>query len=583
MKKIRCAIYTRKSSEEGLEQDFNSLHAQREACVAYILSQASEGWVLQPAQYDDGGLSGGSLERPGLQRLLADVSAGQVDVIVVYKVDRLTRSLLDFAKLVEAFDKGGTSFVSVTQSFNTTTSMGRLTLNMLLSFAQFEREVTAERIRDKIAASKAKGMWMGGTPPLGYRPNGRSLAVVEEHAQIVRNIYARYVAFGNVRLLADELAREGVRSPKRTSGKGRSFGGRLFSRGQLYAILKNPIYVGNIVHRGETYGGLQPAIIDLSTWKQVQEKLANHCQGERRVRTPNQSPLAGLIVDEAGEPLIAVHACKGKVRYRYYVSRALQHGTVTDIKGGTRLPAREIEAAVAEQVAELLDDPFQIVARMGIVTNAGQLPEIVESCRMVAQELRQRSKARLTNLVTRVQVLEGRVEIAVSFEKLMQLLGTPVTSDSARDISITAAVRLTRTGRAIRLVQPSGSAVTVSAPDQALIRLLLRARKWWSLLLEGRDNVTTLANEEGVTPAYVTRVVRLAFLAPAVVEGMLEGRQRPGITGTILTDANAISRSWAEQSSRFLPAPVEPPEIAHGSRSAPGRFAPIPAIDGIRF
>lgn len=208
MKAVRCAIYTRKSSEEGLEQGFNSLHAQREACAAYVLSQASEGWVLLPEVYDDGGLSGGTLERPALQRLLGDVADGKVDIIVVYKVDRLTRSLLDFAKLVEALDKAGTSFVSVTQSFNTTTSMGRLTLNMLLSFAQFEREVTAERIRDKVAASKAKGMWMGGIPPLGYRPDGRTLAIVEEHAALVREIHARYLALGNVRSVAESLAAE---------------------------------------------------------------------------------------------------------------------------------------------------------------------------------------------------------------------------------------------------------------------------------------------------------------------------------------------------------------------------------------
>ena len=213
MKKIRCAIYTRKSSEEGLEQDFNSLHAQREACAAYVLSQASEGWLAQPEVYDDGGLSGGTLMRPALTRLLDDIVAGKIDIVVVYKVDRLTRSLLDFSKLVEAFDKAGVSFVSITQSFNTTTSMGRLTLNMLLSFAQFEREVTAERIRDKITASKARGMWMGGTPPLGYRPDGRTLAIVEDDAAVVRDIFTRYLELGNVRLLYNALLQEGIGVP----------------------------------------------------------------------------------------------------------------------------------------------------------------------------------------------------------------------------------------------------------------------------------------------------------------------------------------------------------------------------------
>src|SRR5579884_4156470 len=258
MTRLRCAIYTRKSSEEGLDQDFNSLDAQHEACAAYIKSQASEGWKLVRERYDDGGISGGTLERPGLQRLLADIAAGHIDIVVVYKVDRLTRSLLDFAKLVEAFDKAGTSFVSITQSFNTTTSMGRLTLNMLLSFAQFEREVTAERIRDKIAQSKARGMWMGGTPPIGYRPDGRSLAIVEEDATLVRQIFNRYAELGNVRLLADELEEARIYSPVRQSGTGRAFGGRPFSRGQLYRILSNPLYIGRIDHGGRSHQANHP-------------------------------------------------------------------------------------------------------------------------------------------------------------------------------------------------------------------------------------------------------------------------------------------------------------------------------------
>lgn len=279
MKIVRCAIYTRKSSEDGLEQDFNSLHAQREACAAYILSQASEGWTLLSDEYDDGGLSGGTLERPALQRLMADVTAGKVDIVVIYKLDRLTRSLLDFAKLVEAFDKAGTSFVSITQSFNTTTSMGRLTLNMLLSFAQFEREVTAERIRDKIAASKAKGMWMGGIPPLGYKPDGRTLVVVEEHAELIRTIYARYQQLGNVRLVAQSLKADGLNSPRRKTTSGKSYGGGAFHRGQLYDILRNPIYTGRIAHRGELHQGQHPAIIPLDQWEAVQRQLSGNVKG----------------------------------------------------------------------------------------------------------------------------------------------------------------------------------------------------------------------------------------------------------------------------------------------------------------
>lgn len=309
MKTVRCAIYTRKSSDEGLEQGFNSLDAQREACAAYILSQASEGWMALPDIYDDGGISGGTLERPALRRLLSDVAVGRIDIIVVYKVDRLTRSLLDFSKLVEAFDKAGTSFVSITQSFNTTTSMGRLTLNMLLSFAQFEREVTAERIRDKIAASKAKGMWMGGTPPLGYCADGRTLAIVDEHAELVRQLFARYLDYGGVRELVDALNAEGCRVPLRQTATSKVIGGGSWQRGQIYLMLKNPIYVGLISHRDITYPGRHPALIDRALFDRVQAQLAEHRPGSRgRARQSSVYPLARKLVDEHGAPLIGVHS-----------------------------------------------------------------------------------------------------------------------------------------------------------------------------------------------------------------------------------------------------------------------------------
>ncbi len=400
MKTVRCAIYTRKSSDEGLEQGFNSLDAQREACAAYILSQASEGWSALPDIYDDGGISGGTLERPALQRLLGDVAAGRIDIIVVYKVDRLTRSLLDFAKLVEAFDNADTSFVSITQSFNTTTSMGRLTLNMLLSFAQFEREVTAERIRDKIAASKAKGMWMGGTPPLGYRPDGRTLAIVEEQAALVRDIYLRYLDLGNVRLVADQLTRDGVLTPARTAGTGKTFGACPFTRGQLYAILKNPIYTGDIPHKEKRYPGKHKAIIERAEWDKVQAMLADHLQGARR-STPvaSESLLAGLIVDEAGEPLVSAHACKGKVRYRYYVSKALQTGTANDDAHGIRLPARGIETAVVERIAEALADPLQLAVEAGLDVAADQMMRLNDCGHLIAATVHGRDRAMVRQMV----------------------------------------------------------------------------------------------------------------------------------------------------------------------------------------
>jgi len=556
MKKVRCAIYTRKSSEEGLEQGFNSLDAQREACAAYVLSQASEGWSPLPSEYDDGGISGGTLERPALKRMLADVAAGQIDIIVVYKVDRLTRSLLDFAKLVEAFDAAGVSFVSITQSFNTTTSMGRLTLNMLLSFAQFEREVTAERIRDKIAASKAKGMWMGGNPPLGYQPNGRSLAIVEDHAEVIRDIYRRYLELGNVRIVADQLAAEGARSPERISGAGRRFGGRGFSRGQLYAILKNPVYVGDIVHRGQTYAGQQPGIVDRATWQLVQERLADHVQGERRVRSASPSFLAGMIVDGAGEPLVAAHASKGKVRYRYYVSRALQHGSLDETHSPTRLPAREIEMLVAEQLAALFDDPIMLVARAGIAISPDMLPGLTARCTAVAAELRQGGLRRQVEVVTQVRVLTDRVAIEVATTRLANLLNVGACENVTDILTIDAPVRLTRTGRAVRLIQPSGSGVTQRSPDPTLIHLLLKARRWWNKLAEGHVDVSTLAREEGISSSYIARVIRLAFLAPACIDAILDGGQRQEIDGGVLTAPEAISAAWSEQIRRYLPAAV---------------------------
>src|SRR6186713_786048 len=275
-KELRCAIYTRKSSEEGLEQDFNSLHAQREACHAYIRSQKHEGWRAISAHYDDGGYSGGSMERPALQRLLADIKAKRIDTVVVYKVDRLTRSLADFAKIVEVFDARGVSFVSVTQSFNTTTSMGRLTLNVLLSFAQFEREVTGERIRDKIAASKKKGIWMGGVVPLGYRVEDRALHIVEDHAILIRRLFASYIELGSVSALKCRLDAAGLHVPERVDGAGRRCGGKPFSRGHLYKILSNPIYTGRLSHKGTTYDGQHPAIVEQATWDGAQAQLASH-------------------------------------------------------------------------------------------------------------------------------------------------------------------------------------------------------------------------------------------------------------------------------------------------------------------
>ncbi len=547
---VRCAIYTRKSSEEGLEQDFNSLDAQREACSAYILSQASEGWVLSGERYDDGGISGGTLARPALQRLLADVAGGEIDIIVVYKVDRLTRSLLDFSKLVEAFDAAGTSFVSVTQSFNTTTSMGRLTLNMLLSFAQFEREVTAERIRDKIAASKARGMWMGGTPPLGYAPDGRSLRIVEEHAAIIRHIYARYLALGSVRSLSEELEQDGIRAPVRTTLGGKAFGGVRFSRGNLYSILRCATYVGEIHHQGRVHAGLHAPIIPRDVWEAVQAKLTDNRQGEqRRGGRAAASLLAGRVVDARGQPLVATHAAKGKARYRYYVSRDLQTGSSDT---GLRIPATELEAAVTRRIAELFADPVELAAAAQLELTPDSFAAATARADAIASGTPAILKDAARNIVTSVQIHDGRIDLVCDTAAVAAVLQLTSSDTIPGSITIRSEVRLTRSGRVMRLVHASGSGVTATA-NGSLVRLILRARRWWGILKAGGIDVSTLAARESVQPGYLTRVLRLAFLAPAVVEAILAGNIRVGVDGAALTATGAVPALWTEQVATVLP------------------------------
>ena len=351
VRKQRCAIYTRKSSEEGLEQEFNSLHAQREACEAFVASQRSEGWVLVRDQYDDGGISGGTLERPGLQRLMEDIEDGLVDVVVVYKIDRLSRSLADFAKLVEVFDRHEVTFVSVTQAFNTTTSMGRLTLNILLSFAQFEREVTAERIRDKVAASRKKGMWMGGVPPYGYRVENRKLLVDEERADHVRWIFARFLEIGSGTELARELAARGIQTSR----------GNRIDKKYLYRLLNNRAYIGEAVHKGDSYPGEHDAIIEKDVWDKVHAILTESPR-KRAARTRADTPalLKGLLYGPDGAAFSPTHTRKGGKLYRYYVSQTvLKHGAGSCPIG--RVPAGEIEAAVIDQLRAVFRQP-EIVA-----------------------------------------------------------------------------------------------------------------------------------------------------------------------------------------------------------------------------
>jgi DNA invertase Pin-like site-specific DNA recombinase len=380
---VRCAIYTRKSSEEGIEQEFNSLKAQREACEAFINSRRHEDWVCLRAAYDDGGFSGATMDRPALQQLLADLTAGRVDTVVVYKIDRLTRSLADFAKIVEILDARGASFVSVTQQFNTTTSMGRLTLNVLLSFAQFEREVIGERIRDKIAASKKRGMWMGGAPPLGYRAQDGKLIIVDSEAEIVRFIFHRYAELGSVRLLKDELEARSIHSKLRTSASGRISGGRPFARGALYLLLQNCIYRGEIVHNQQSYLGEHEPIIDQPLWDAVQAQIAgNAAQHNDCGKTRQPNLLAGMLFDGHGNRMTPSHAVKKGTRYRYYVSASLITKDKTENSAGLRIPAAEIEQLVSSRVHRWLLDPDSIYK-----SASARLPDASMQQRLVAPQI----------------------------------------------------------------------------------------------------------------------------------------------------------------------------------------------------
>jgi len=499
IQRIRCAIYTRKSSEEGLEQSFNSLDAQREACEAYIKSQQHEGWQAIATHYDDGGFSGGNMDRPALKELMTEIHSGKVNVVVVYKVDRLTRSLADFAKLVEQFDKCGVSFVSVTQQFNTTSSMGRLTLNVLLSFAQFEREVTGERIRDKIAASKKKGMWMGGTVPLGYSSNGdHKLLLNETEAVAVRTIFREFLRLGNVTTLRDWMRENNVVSR----------GGNYFYRGPLYALLRNPHYIGLIKHKKETYLSEHTAIIDRETWDKVQALLdENRQDGKRKQRTTKTSVLTGLLFDAEGTLYTPTHASKNGRRYRYYTSQAVIRKT-EKIEVPARIPASDLESAVTERILNLLRDPEGLLAALRddtqessnipsgfftrIIANAASFDAAWQSRPPADRELF------LRQITDRVIIHPTRVEIHLKVPQLIQRLtvstASPTNTPASKSeclpfnlpsiATIDCPFRHIPQGRALRLIV-GNSQTTTDASRQAIPKAIARARRWYEQIIEG--------------------------------------------------------------------------------------------------
>ena len=439
--RVRCAIYTRKSSEEGLDREFNSLDAQREACEAYQRSQKHEGWLALAQRYDDPGYSGGNMDRLALAGLLADMTAGKIDVVVVCKVDRLTRALSGFARIVEVFDANQASFVSITQSFNTTTSRGRLTLNVLLSFARFEREVTGERIRDKIAASKKKRLWTGGLPSLGYDVRDRKLVVNQAEATAVKAIFQNYLEVGSVRELEPVLKQKGVVSKPRTAANGRPYGGNAISRGALYQMLQNRIYRGEIVHKGTAYAGEHQAIIDETLWDAVQEKLlANGVERSTRQAATHTSMLTGMLFDASGEAMTPTHAVKNGVRYRYYVSRRL----ITDkripgtrgAQSGQRLPAIELERLVMQRLRDLFADPDAV---------SGALP--------AGQRDAPSRKRALAAARTIVRTIDKGEEDLTTFVLRPLLVQIKVTFDSI-EIDLSGEAVATRYAATIRRVRP---------------------------------------------------------------------------------------------------------------------------------
>ena len=554
-RRVRCAIYTRKSSEEGLEQEFNSLQAQREACEAFINSQRHEGWVCLHAAYDDGGFSGATMERPAVQRLLTDIAAGRIDTIVVYKIDRLTRSLADFAKIVEILDQRSASFVSVTQQFNTTTSMGRLTLNVLLSFAQFEREVIGERIRDKIAASKRKGMWMGGVPPLGYRAEDRKLLVIDSEAEIVRSIFRRYAELGSVRLLKQELDARGIKSKSWTSASGRPIGGKPFSRGALYLMLQNRTYLGEIVHKGQFHPGEHAPIVDQPLWDAVHSQLAdNTAERSSGTRTRQPSLLAGLLFDPDGNPMTPTHAVKKGTRYRYYVSRVLITKDQRERSPGLRIPAAEIEQLVTSRVRQWLLDPARIYKATQCSDASAQrrfLARAAEIGKIWPELSGTRRRAFLTALIERIDVGADQIDIRTRSRLGAFLDGDAAPSPSLMDgetQTVCVPVRLRRSGREIRMLIDSSDPCAVAKPNARLIKLLIRAHRLHSTLV-GSPSVpfAALAKQEGVSRSYFTRLVRLSYLAPDIAKAILDGNQPPHLTADKLLAHSRLPLAWQEQ------------------------------------
>ncbi len=531
---VKCAIYTRKSSEEGLDLEFNSLDAQREACEAYIKSQKHEGWQLVDKHYNDGGYSGGTLERPALKELLNDISLGNVNIIIVYKIDRLTRSLMDFSKIVEVLDKNQTSFVSITQQFNTTTSMGRLTLNMLLSFAQFEREVTGERIRDKYAASKQKGMWMGGVAPIGYYREDKKLYPDLKEAGKVKRIFEKYIELKTVHRLKEYLDNNNILSRI----------GKKFSKGILYKILSNRVYIGEVPHKDKWYKGLHEAVIDLELFSNVQNLLKENNLNAKSIKhCKTGSLLSGKIFDDKNNYMSPAHSNKNGKRYRYYISQAVIQHDRERIGIIAKIPAGEIESFVTNVIKELLSDKETMQSLLKELAVNIQKTIITETVDINL------SSDILRSIISKIKVFKEKVKISYYPEQLKELLLSNYEKREFKEVNNKTETTIIKNIKIA--VVDNGSKIIIGAdstnkPNEVLINALLKGYKWNKLLVERKvKNIQEICTTEKVTSRYVKDLLELSYLSPKIQESIIKGTQSQDLT---LIKLKSITTSdWKEQ------------------------------------
>lgn len=524
--RIRCAIYTRKSSEEGLEQDFNSLDAQREACEAYIKSQIHEGWVLIEKEYNDGGYSGGTMNRPAFQTLMKDIENNEIDIVVVYKVDRLTRSLMDFSKIIDVFNNHETSFVSITQQFNTTTSMGRLTLNILLSFAQFEREVTGERIRDKIAASKKKGMWMGGRAPLGYKINDHKLIKIDEEVKTVQMIFNKYLELTSVPKLMEYLRNTNTKTPNDKN----------FSKGQLYHMLSNKAYIGKIIHKNNVYDGEHEPIIDEISFEKVQKLLyENKVDKTCGTKSSSNSLLAGLIYDDNENRMTPSHSNTHHRKYRYYVSQAIKKFNKSKSGSVSKIPASEIEKFVVKITKEILQNKKQVQNILSDldVTKQNKLIE-------TAENIKDYSNPKLIKtIINKIIISEYSIEITFDKNGITRALENLYDNNDIIIISENIKVKPLIVTKNIKISQPSKSGNILILPAKEndntnynpyLINAIVKSYYYHKQLKNGKT-IEDIQNEENLKDSkYVRNILNLKYLSPYLTEQILNGTQDKDLT-----------------------------------------------------